>query len=260
MIAKAKFKEKILKFYLERHSDFASFYQVFIEKSYPNLMKNLLNGDTLIDAGANIGVFTVIASTLVGKKGRVISVEPDPDNLGILKKNIELNDLNNVEIIDKVLYSESKLKIKFIQDGVGSKIVTDKTDANYIEVETTTLDDIMDQREIGRSALKMDIEGGEKFALLAAEAAMKNVNFFEGEIHSREDFDALMKFSNLFSFLTEPAESLHNVFLFSIRHPLKTVELEFRNKFHTTKRILSMSCHNSKPSEYPIIVYGEKFH
>ena len=43
-------------------------------------------GDTVIDAGANNGVFTVIASTLVGPEGKVISIEPDPENVNALKK------------------------------------------------------------------------------------------------------------------------------------------------------------------------------
>ena len=43
-------------------------------------------GDTVIDAGANIGEFTVIASTLVGPEGQVISIEPGPENVKTLKK------------------------------------------------------------------------------------------------------------------------------------------------------------------------------
>lgn len=65
MIVKVKFKGQQLKFYLQRHSDFAAFYQVFAEKSYPNLMDKITKGNTVIDAGANIGIFTVISSILV---------------------------------------------------------------------------------------------------------------------------------------------------------------------------------------------------
>ena len=67
-----------MKFYLHRHSDFSAFYQVFVEKDYPNLMNKITQGDTIIDAGANIGIFTIISSILVGETGRVLAVEPDP--------------------------------------------------------------------------------------------------------------------------------------------------------------------------------------
>ncbi len=260
MIIKVKFREKMLKFYLGRRSDFASFYQVFVEKSYPNLIAMIQKGDTVIDAGANIGVFTVIASTLVGPEGKVISIEPDPENVKTLIKNVELNVLKNVEIIERALYKESGRKIKFVQNGVMSRIVTDKNaNPDYIEVETVTLDDIVNQRAIWRSILKMDIEGAEKFALLSAESTIKTVNYLEAEIHSGEDFDVLMRFSNLFSFERKPMESIYNVILFSLRHPLKILKLEFYNKFRTTKRVIFSLGKHSKPSEYPVIIYGKRF-
>ena len=217
-------------------------------------------GDTVIDAGANNGVFTIIASTLVGPEGKVISIEPDPENVNALKKNVELNELKNVEIIERALYKESGSKIKFVQNGAMSRIVTDKTDVNAINIpETVTLDDIVNQRAIRRSILKMDIEGAEKFALLSAESTMKTINYLEAEVHSGEDFDVLKRFSNLFSFERQPIESLYNVILFSLKHPLKILKLEFYNKFRTTKRVIFSLGKHSKPSEYPMIIYGKRF-
>ena len=217
-------------------------------------------GDTVIDAGANNGVFTIIASTLVGPEGKVISIEPDPENVNALKKNVELNELKNVEIIERGLYKESGRKIKFVQNGAMSRTVTDKNaNPDYIEVETVTLDDIVNQRAIRRSILKMDIEGAEKFALLSAESTMKTINYLEAEVHSGEDFDVLKRFSNLFSFERQPIESLYNVILFSLKHPLKILKLEFYNKFRTTKRVIFSLGKHSKPSEYPMIIYGKRF-
>ncbi|MGP6294025.1 FkbM family methyltransferase [Caldiplasma sukawensis] len=260
MIIKIRFKESILKLYLERHSDFSAFYQVFLEKSYPNLMMKIKQGDTIIDAGANIGMFTVIASVMAGNSGSIISIEPDPENLRILKKNIELNNLKNIEIINKALYKKSGKKILFIKNGVMSKIATneEKADADKIEVETTTFNDIITEIGIEPTILKMDIEGGEKYALLSAEKMMETINYLEGEIHSKEDFDVLRRFSNLFSFKIEPIESMHNVLSFGIKHPLKILKLESYNKFRATKRIILSSRADFKPSEYPKIVYGEK--
>ena len=86
MIIKVKFKEKQLKFYLHRHSDFSAFYEVFVEEVYSNIMSKIAEGDSVVDAGANIGIFSVISSIVVGDTGRVLAIEPDPENLSILKK------------------------------------------------------------------------------------------------------------------------------------------------------------------------------
>ena len=260
MMIKIKFKGSLLRLYLERHTDFSAFYQVIVERSYPNLLTKIKRGDTVIDAGANVGMFTVIASVLAGNDGHIISIEPDPENLRILKKNIELNNLKNVVIVSKALYNEPEKKIKLIQNGVMSKIVSGeaKTDITSIDVETTTFDDIVVQTGLQPTVLKIDIEGAEKYALLKAERMMTTINYLECEIHSKEDFDMLNRFSNLFDFKNEPVESMHNVLSFAIKHPLKILKLEYHNKFTTTKRIMSSYKSTSGLSEYPVIIYGER--
>src|SRR5467141_3443412 len=60
------------------------------DKTISGLMENVLRpGMTFVDAGANIGWFSVLGSRLVGPTGRVFSVEPDPVNLSILRANLE---------------------------------------------------------------------------------------------------------------------------------------------------------------------------
>ena len=259
MIINVKFNGRYLKFFLKRHSDFSAFYQVFVEKSYPNLMTKITRGDKVIDAGANIGIFTVMSSVLVGDSGSVLAIEPDPDNLTILKKNLELNNLKNVSIINKVLYSESGKNIKLYQNGTMSKIITNdfRNSSSYMDVDTITFDDLIFLMGFKPNILKMDIEGGEKFALLCSENTMKTLDYLEAEIHSKEDWDMLQKYSNLFSFKREAIESLHNVFVFGMKHPLEILKLEYHNKFKTTKRLF-LSRMNNTVFEYPIIVYGKK--
>jgi FkbM family methyltransferase len=260
MIVKSRFKERELTFILQRHSDFSAFYQVLVEKSYSHLMDNLTSGDTVVDAGANIGIFTVLASTLVGDSGRVLAIEPDPENLANLKRNIESNNLHNVEIVNRALYKKSGEKVKFFQSGVMSKVITSevKNYSAYIDVETITLDDLISQTRLRPSVLKMDIEGSEKFALLGAQATFGSLNYFEAEIHSKEDWDVLQRYTENFSLKTESIESMRNVLSFSIRRPWMTFKLECYNRFRTTKRVVFS---RTKPvsSEYPIIVFGMRF-
>jgi FkbM family methyltransferase len=252
-----------IKTYLKNPTDFTAFYQVYVINDYKSLISKISKGDVVIDAGANIGLFTIIASILVGKSGRVISIEPDPENLKILKKNIQLNNLDNITIVDKALYKESGKKLRFYSNGIFSKIVeSEKYEIrNYIEVETITLDDIISDFNLRPNSLKMDIEGGEKFALLSARATFKNINNFEGEIHSLEDYNVLLQYSDLFSFIREPSDVLRSAINFSLKHPLKTFYIEWYNKFYSTKQVLFSHLKKrieGKEEMFPVSIYGEK--
>jgi FkbM family methyltransferase len=56
-------------------------------------------GDTFIDCGANFGWFSLIGSSIVGPRGRVIAIEPDPSNLALLRANLWSAHADNTEII-----------------------------------------------------------------------------------------------------------------------------------------------------------------
>ncbi len=64
------------------------------------ILKRLLKpGDVFLDAGANIGIYTMIASRLVNHGGRVISVEAGSMNADCLRTNCKLNKIENVTIL-----------------------------------------------------------------------------------------------------------------------------------------------------------------
>lgn len=57
---------------------------------------HLKAGDTFVDIGANIGYFSALATHIVGSTGRVIAVDPDPENIAILRLNQMLTDTPQV--------------------------------------------------------------------------------------------------------------------------------------------------------------------
>jgi FkbM family methyltransferase len=57
-------------------------------------------GDRCVDVGANVGVHTVRLARLAGLDGEVIAIEPDPDVAQRARRNIGLNGLSNVRVID----------------------------------------------------------------------------------------------------------------------------------------------------------------
>jgi len=56
-------------------------------------------GDTVVDCGANVGYFTLLAAHATGPTGLVVAVEPEPRNLALLRANVWLQGLDNVEVL-----------------------------------------------------------------------------------------------------------------------------------------------------------------
>jgi FkbM family methyltransferase len=63
------------------------------------IRKRLATGDTFIDVGANIGYYSLLASKLVGRTGRVLAIEPSPEIFALLKNHLEMNDAHNVRAV-----------------------------------------------------------------------------------------------------------------------------------------------------------------
>ena len=55
-------------------------------------------GDTFVDVGANVGVYSLIASQIVGPAGRVISVEPNPATFARLSRTVTENNISNITL------------------------------------------------------------------------------------------------------------------------------------------------------------------
>src|SRR5262245_21320435 len=51
-------------------------------------------GAVVVDIGANVGLYTLIAASRVGASGQVLAIEPHPESYAYLKKTIEANSLS----------------------------------------------------------------------------------------------------------------------------------------------------------------------
>ena len=123
-------------------------------------------GEVVFDIGAHAGFYTLLASTLVGRAGRVISFEPLPYNLVHLQKHLSINGIGNVQVIPAAV-SDSDGQARF---EIGDGTTTGKlSTAGELAVRTVSLDTLVSAGEIPiPSVIKMDIEGGEYKALLGA--------------------------------------------------------------------------------------------
>lgn len=134
------------------------------------LEKHLKPGDTFIDLGANLGIYTLHASRIVGEKGKVISFEPFSINHNAIKKHIEINTLSNVRLEKLAVGSESGTITMYLDETEGNLgMVT----ANYIEnakeetVEIVSIDEYLKSKPLQKiDFIKIDIEGFEYPTLL----------------------------------------------------------------------------------------------
>lgn len=136
------------------------------------------DGDTVIDAGANIGYFAILMSRLVGPTGKVLAVEPDERNVVKLKKNLDINDCTNVEIETRPLNMLPIDHSFFIQDENGSSSMFVPLEGDHggtnIRVEQrrcTTLTELC-SKYVRPSFMKMDIEGAELLAMMGCDFAL----------------------------------------------------------------------------------------
>ena len=74
---------------------------------FATIRSYLRSGDTFVDAGANIGVYSVLASRLVGQQGRVISFEMMPETAHILRDHLLENQCRNAIVIEGALSDKS---------------------------------------------------------------------------------------------------------------------------------------------------------
>jgi FkbM family methyltransferase len=131
--------------------------------SEANLVKSLLApGMNVVDVGANIGYYTLMFAQVLGPAGRIIAIEPSPENLTELKLNIERNKLRSVEIVPKAVGNVRKRV--GLRSGINSGVVRD--DTPVYSVEQDLIDNIITDPI---DFMKLDIEGYEGFALEGAQ-------------------------------------------------------------------------------------------
>jgi FkbM family methyltransferase len=136
-------------------------------------------GDTFIDVGAHIGWFTTIASRRVGADGAIIACEPYPPNAAALKRNLALNNVQNVRLVEMALGSEpGELSLGQGTDS-GSITALDWGQGERTTAAMTTLDKVAAEVP-AVTLLKMDVEGWEPHVLRGGTATLrrtKNVLF-----------------------------------------------------------------------------------
>lgn len=143
-------------------------------------------GMTVLDAGSLYGVYTVTAAMRVGDSGRVIAMEPSREAYAVLTRNIALNNLTNVTLIQLALGLRSGRTLLYHHRDPGqNSFAWDAASTGVEEVGVTTLDGLLARLNIQRlDVLKLDVEGAELPAIQGgAESLRRFCPVIIAEIH-----------------------------------------------------------------------------
>jgi FkbM family methyltransferase len=137
--------------------------------------------DLVLDAGANIGYMTLLASVAAGPRGRVISWEPNPALFGILTRNVDASraqgQMAPVELRQAALGAHRHRATLVLSDPArandGLSYIpagppTPFSDA--VDVQVETLDDVLGNQSV--AVAKVDVEGYEHHLFKGAEKAL----------------------------------------------------------------------------------------
>ncbi len=143
-------------------------YELKKQKLFQQIVKK---GNIVYDIGAHVGFYALLASELVGEKGRVFVFEPFPRNIFFLRKHIEINNCRNVEVLT-IAVSEKSGCADFgtKADGFFAKFSKN----GEFKVNTAALDDLIrDKKLLPPRILKIDVEGAELKVLNGAKFVLK---------------------------------------------------------------------------------------
>ena len=143
------------------------------------LEKVLKPSMTVFDIGANIGYYALMELELIGPSGKLLAIEPSPDNVELLNRNLILNDFNDVNVVNGAVSDTSATREFFLSDfsnlntfhniGTGVKHLSGKK----ITVKTFTVPNLA--RKFGKPDLiRMDVEGHEVEVLNGMIESIKN--------------------------------------------------------------------------------------
>ena len=141
------------------------------------MVSDLKEGMTFLDVGPNVGYYTLLGARCVGTSGKVVALEADPEVVAILRQNIEINGVSNVQLVHGAA-SEAcgRAKLGRARSSSYSTGLYCEDAVDWIEVPRYSLDAVVDQLGVGAVDLvKLDVEGAE-LEVVAGMAKILKVN------------------------------------------------------------------------------------
>ncbi|HVB95812.1 MAG TPA: FkbM family methyltransferase [Nitrososphaerales archaeon] len=132
------------------------------------LLGILERGMNVVDVGANLGFYTLLAAKAVGKTGRIWGFEPEPRNFLLMMKSVQASGLHNVVPVQTALSDKPGTGRLYLAppSEPNAHTLTQDRGLGSLDVPTTTLDDFWQAKGAGRlDLLKVHVFGDEPIVL-----------------------------------------------------------------------------------------------
>ena len=155
-------------------------FSTFEDENFNLINKIAQKGWNVIDVGANIGLYTLLFSRLIGSEGNVYSFEPSDEAFFRLQQNIKLNNLKNVTVLkkgvsDKAGVMEFHITEDDAYNSLGFTPMKEVVETKSISV--VTLDEFVKSNKIEKvDVLKIDTEGADYLVAKGASELLKGKN------------------------------------------------------------------------------------
>jgi FkbM family methyltransferase len=143
------------------------------------LFANLECGDSFIDVGSHIGLFSIpVAKKVAAGNGRVMSVDPHPGTVAYFRENMLLNKVSNIAIKMCAAYDATADTVNFsMLRGAhrGMSSITPDVKDWSVQVPAKTLDQLIDEEKLANiKIVKIDVEGYEAAVLRGASRLLRS--------------------------------------------------------------------------------------
>ncbi len=192
------------------------------DTEHKDIQKLDLDRKTIVDVGANIGVYTIPLAKHY-PNAKVFAIEASPTIFNELKANCEVNNLVNVILINKAVSNKDNEVIEFYTSptrsgastmvGEWRRFITEEYGAKFgvEKVETLTIDTMIRTMGLDEiSLLKLDIEGAENLALEGAKNALghKKIKNMMIEYHTYQNYQYITSLLNKFGYIYQTKEKV----------------------------------------------------
>jgi FkbM family methyltransferase len=134
--------------------------EIYFERAYDAPFR-IDPAGTVVDVGANIGVFTVVAARKLVPRGQVIAIEPNPEAAAVLRQNLENNGIENVRVIEAAASTQDgQAQLYMGSTSLGASTCSNGNGYRSLYVRTVDLSKIINATHTV-DLLKLDIEGAE---------------------------------------------------------------------------------------------------
>lgn len=234
---------------LTRRTDYTSFFEIFVDGVYDQLLGEVRPGDVVVDAGAMVGLFTLLASRRVGPNGSVIAIEPNPENFRRLRRHLELNHVSNVHPLQQAVDAAPGRIVRMEGEAIRAKV----SDRGTVEVPTTSIDEVSRTSGVWPQHLKMDIEGSEVQAADGMTETLPHLRSVAIELHTPKAVDVMTNVLRDFERVEVRRAGAPAYLRWGLRHPWLSLRLEAHDHLaairSTVRHRLSRG---GKPSGFPL--------